>query len=620
MTAKDRETSFPDDGDGDEAARLRLVTDAAPLLISYVDAGLHYRVANRAYADWFGRPQADVVGRHVREVIGEEAFRTVEPYLRTALGGARVSYETRMPYATGGPRYVHTDIVPDVAPDGRVRGFVGVIADISDRRRAEDGREAALTALAAAGAELRYVTTHARCLLWHGTVRDSGRPLHLAWDTHVPDLEAAQAFCRLDLLPGERYTDAWYRHRLPEGKELTDGMIRPALLAGERALTAEFGCVTADGAVRWFSERVYAEPLPPEEADGRPGWRVVGVAVDVTDRRAAEQGREAALRELAGRERELAALIGNSPDIISRFTPDLRCAFTSPAVERQTGLPPAFFVGKTHAEMGAPPEMWTVADASLRRVFATGLADQITFRLPGPDGRLRDYEATGVPLFGADGVTVESVMTVSRDVTDRRRAEDDREAALARVAESALRERALLRDVVYSVSEGRFRLCDRPADLPAPLDPVEHGGPAALTDATLGAFRHHIRAAAQARGFSDERRFDLETAVGEAGMNAARHGGGGTGEVRASADGATIQVWVRDGGEGIVFDRIHWAIRRGNSSAGTLGHGFWLMMQTADRLYLLTGPEGTTVVLEQDRVAPLPAWLQEASGGVALPV
>jgi hypothetical protein len=29
-------------------------------------------------------------------------------------------------------------------------------------------------------------------------------------------------------------------------------------------------------------------------------------------------------------------------------------------------------------------------------------------------------------------------------------------------------------------------------------------------------------------------------------------------------------------------------------------------------MYLLTGPEGTTVVLEQDRVAPIPPWMQAA--------
>ena len=36
------------------------------------------------------------------------------------------------------------------------------------------------------------------------------------------------------------------------------------------------------------------------------------------------------------------------------------------------------------------------------------------------------------------------------------------------------------------------------------------------------------------------------------------------------------------------------------------------MLETIDRLYLLTGPTGTTVVIEQSCLSPLPLWLQDA--------
>jgi hypothetical protein len=41
-----------------------------------------------------------------------------------------------------------------------------------------------------------------------------------------------------------------------------------------------------------------------------------------------------------------------------------------------------------------------------------------------------------------------------------------------------------------------------------------------------------------------------------------------------------------------------------------MGHGFFMMLQTCDRVYLLTGATGTTVVLEQERNAPEPTWLR----------
>src|SRR5690606_17519986 len=55
-------------------AKLRLVTDAAPALISYVDRGLIYRACNRAYEEWFGVSREKVIGSHVRDVLGDEAF------------------------------------------------------------------------------------------------------------------------------------------------------------------------------------------------------------------------------------------------------------------------------------------------------------------------------------------------------------------------------------------------------------------------------------------------------------------------------------------------------------------------------------------------------------------
>lgn len=61
------------------------------------------------------------------------------------------------------------------------------------------------------------------------------------------------------------------------------------------------------------------------------------------------------------------------------------------------------------------------------------------------------------------------------------------------------------------------------------------------------------------------------------------------------------------------MDRLHRAtLERGYTTAGTLGHGFWMILKTCDRLYLLTGTNGTTLVMEQDRTPAAPYWLSEA--------
>ena len=75
-----------------------------------------------------------------------------------------------------------------------------------------------------------------------------------------------------------------------------------------------------------------------------------------------------------------------------------------------------------------------------------------------------------------------------------------------------------------------------------------------------------------------------------------------------------MQVWVWDEGNGITMEYLHRAtLERGYTTAGTLGHGFWLMLNMVDRLWLLTGPQGTTPVMEQDATPPEALWLKAAA-------
>ena len=189
-----------------------------------------------------------------------------------------------------------------------------------------------------------------------------------------------------------------------------------------------------------------------------------------------------------------------------------------------------------------------------------------------------------------------------REIEERKRAE-------TALRDGELRTRTFLRDVLASVTEGKLRLCDSADDLPPRLPSARE--PIRLAEESLRALRLWTQDVAREQGFDKDRGHDLLTAVGEASMNAVRHAGGGTAWVGAGTDPAagTVQVWVEDRGTGITMERLPRAtLERGFSYAGTLGHGFWLILNTIDRMYLLTGPGGTTVVVEQDRVAPEPAW------------
>ncbi|MBA3563261.1 MAG: DUF4118 domain-containing protein [Gammaproteobacteria bacterium] len=122
-------------------ARLKLVADSVPALISYVDADFRYRLNNAAYDAWFGRSPGELEGVHVREAVGESAWQKIRPYAEIALSGKFVEYETELPYRDAGTRWVHVSNSPDIGPDGRVRGFVAHVTDITERKHAELKRQ-----------------------------------------------------------------------------------------------------------------------------------------------------------------------------------------------------------------------------------------------------------------------------------------------------------------------------------------------------------------------------------------------------------------------------------------------------------------------------------------------
>lgn len=172
------------------------------------------------------------------------------------------------------------------------------------------------------------------------------------------------------------------------------------------------------------------------------------------------------------------------------------------------------------------------------------------------------------------------------------------------------KQRVFLRDVLASVTGGRLRLCDSAADLPREMP--EMCAPILLSPTGgMCQLRQAAKLVALAQGFEDDRWQDLITAVSEAAMNAAVHAASGTGRVCSDGHG-TVQVWVEDQGGGInVVDLPRAALAKGYTTAGSLGHGMKMMLECADRLWLLTGAAGTTVVLEQDGLPPKPSWYQD---------
>jgi PAS domain S-box-containing protein len=114
---------------------LRLLIDSLPAFISYIDSDQRYVIANALYAAFFGQELNALIGRHISEVLGDEAYQNVRAHIEGALRGQRQSYEYTLPHA-GKTRYLRAIYVPHIEK-GKVKGIFVLGIDITEQKQLE---------------------------------------------------------------------------------------------------------------------------------------------------------------------------------------------------------------------------------------------------------------------------------------------------------------------------------------------------------------------------------------------------------------------------------------------------------------------------------------------------
>ena len=113
--------------------RLTFVADRVPVFIAQLDAQEHYVFVNRPYAGHYGRRPEDIIGRHLRAVVGEPTYAQVRPRIeRVFADGRDAIWET-----AEGARYFQFRATIARHDDGRTHGLLIVGTDITKRRLVE---------------------------------------------------------------------------------------------------------------------------------------------------------------------------------------------------------------------------------------------------------------------------------------------------------------------------------------------------------------------------------------------------------------------------------------------------------------------------------------------------
>jgi len=200
---------------------------------------------------------------------------------------------------------------------------------------------------------------------------------------------------------------------------------------------------------------------------------LLGVAfvTDITERKRLD----ALLRQ---REQEVETLLDNSPDVIVRVDREARYRYVNSIAASVAGFPREAFPGKTPREMGMPENLCEIWTRTCQEVFDSGQPQIIEFAYPSHE-KETIWEERMVPEFAANG-TVQSVLVIGRDITERKHLEKATgthgaeiralAARLLTVAEEERRRvsRELHDNLVQQLASLAFDVGGLAADIPSP--------------------------------------------------------------------------------------------------------------------------------------------------------
>lgn len=365
----------------DNENRFRVYMEHAPLAIFIVDEHGSYVEVNEAACRMTGYSREELSSMGIRDLASPEAPPADLRVFGRLKEMGTVEEEILLRRKDGSD--LPTLLRAVAISENRLMGFC---TDLSERDRAERAlRES----------EERY----------SAALRASNDGL---WDWNVKTGETyfgPRYYTMLGYEPDEMPAsyETWRDLLHPDDLERTEAVIGSHIGSEREAFATEFRLRTKDGGWKWILGR---GQVVERDEDGH-STRMVGTHTDIS--------------ELKRSEERFRALTEYSIDTIMRFDREHRHLYVNPVVEKQTGMKPEEFIGKTHLELGFPEDLCALWAEAIDGVFETAEPHRIDFSMP--DGTVFDWQLT--PEISSEG-SVSAVITSARDITKRKKAEEDR--------------------------------------------------------------------------------------------------------------------------------------------------------------------------------------------------
>jgi len=204
------------------------------------------------------------------------------------------------------------------------------------------------------------------------------------------------------------------------------------LATGEPFVVPEFADRRAAAGTRYYHWQINRIALP------EGGHGVVCYFKDISDIVRGRRTLAKVSEEAERRRRFFDTILSHTPDLVCVFDHEHRFTYANSALLALWGRTWEESIGRTCLELGYEPWHAAMHDREIDQVIATRRPIRGEVPFAGTNGR-RTYDYIFVPILDADG-NVEAVAGTTRDVTDRKRAEDalyESERQLGQVFEAA---------------------------------------------------------------------------------------------------------------------------------------------------------------------------------------
>jgi len=116
--------------------RQRLILDALPAQIAYLDGELNYLFVNQGYAEMFNQDKQNIIGQPAARIIGNELYAEMARQINAALKGADSVQEYRITI-DGKEVITKRTLIPCYDSSGAVNGLLTLAFDITAEKEAE---------------------------------------------------------------------------------------------------------------------------------------------------------------------------------------------------------------------------------------------------------------------------------------------------------------------------------------------------------------------------------------------------------------------------------------------------------------------------------------------------